>query len=140
MPSGERLNRAAHDRRGGGLNPSALEQERRTVFGVRSPSADEGPSSPRESGETSVSPRNWDLIGVPLLQGGFRCRATRATGATPPPLTHDRLSQRQCHRQCHERVGIRPDRTRRINNLERPTGRSVIGLDSKTGLISRILA
>ncbi len=47
---------------------------------------------------------------------------------------------RQCHRQCHERVGTRPIGTRRINNLERPTGRSVIGLDSETGLIARILA
>ena len=39
-----------------------------------------------------------------------------------------------------ERVGTRPIGTRRINNLERPNGRSVIGLDSEKGLIARMLA
>ena len=45
-----------------------------------------------------------------------------------------------CHRQCHKRVGTRRSGTRRINNLQRSNGRSVIGLDSKMGLCARILA
>ncbi len=72
--------------------------KRRTAFGVRSPSAYDGPSSPRASGETSSFPPQLGPA------EGFRfCRGFPLPGhsrhrATPPPLTDDRLSQRHCHR------------------------------------------